>query len=332
MKKMCDYKIDDLKELDFIKKIVERVDFTLTKIASKDKNSPETSKGEASNLTDVHHLNEMIHSSRTLEALQLERSYYQGFMVGSAWKDAVISSMHSSSPSFRISHPGNPLQFRGYNWPLPVTAVCMCNTLLKVVLYLFFTAVVTKGFGLNHPGISRFEKPSRVLAIESNQPPQQRVDTPLFVSSQNDQYHTNQVQNSSSRHVASTSTPKRSLLAFAPPDNPLGVVADDTSSTIVVASNVATDTSTSPVEAKPATPPVTTTTTASLNAETPLVFGSSTNLVTLSAPKSNSLTNEVEGNISGSTFAALDTGSRFEKGEISQRTRGGRLTKPTKKS
>ena len=59
---MCDlgrnYKIDYLKgylfklvfscssisELDFIKKIVERVDFTLTKISSKDKNSPETSK------------------------------------------------------------------------------------------------------------------------------------------------------------------------------------------------------------------------------------------------------------------------------------------------
>ncbi|KAL0727206.1 hypothetical protein Bca4012_023299 [Brassica carinata] len=116
-----------ISELDFIKKIVERVDFTLTKIASKDKNSPETSKGEASNLTDVHHLNEMIHSSRTLEALQLERSYYQGFMVGSAWKDAVISSMHSSSPSFRISHPGNPLQFRGYNWGCSFKAFLSLN-------------------------------------------------------------------------------------------------------------------------------------------------------------------------------------------------------------
>ncbi|CAN6921798.1 unnamed protein product [Brassica oleracea] len=109
-------KRSSISELDFIKKIVERVDFTLTKIASKDKNSPETSKGGASNPTDVNHLNEMIHTSRTLEALQLERSYYQGFMVGSVWKDAVISSMHSSIPSFRISHHGNPLQFRDYNW------------------------------------------------------------------------------------------------------------------------------------------------------------------------------------------------------------------------
>ncbi|KAG2248828.1 hypothetical protein Bca52824_088456 [Brassica carinata] len=46
------------------------------------------------------------------------------------------------------------------------------------------------GFGLNHPGISRFEEPSRVLEIESSQP-QQRFDN---VSSQNHQYHINQFQ------------------------------------------------------------------------------------------------------------------------------------------
>ncbi|KAL0873491.1 hypothetical protein Bca101_023196 [Brassica carinata] len=180
------------------------------------------------------------------------------------------------------------------------------------------------GFALDHSSISRFEEPSRVLAIESNKP-QQRFDTRLIASSQNHQYHINQVPNPSSRHVASPTTPQRSLLAFAPPDTLLGV-ADDTS-------NVATFTSTSPVEAEPATPPVTTTTTitASLNAETPLVFGSSTNLVTFSAPKSNSLTNEVEGNISGSTFEALDTDSRFEKGDTPQRTRRGRLIKLTQK-
>ncbi|KAL0834746.1 hypothetical protein Bca101_086635 [Brassica carinata] len=43
---------------------------------------------------------------------------------------------------------------------------------------VFFTDVVTKGFGLNHPGISRFEEPSRVLEIESSQP-QQRFDNVL---------------------------------------------------------------------------------------------------------------------------------------------------------
>ena len=141
---------------------------------------------------------------------------------------------------------------------------------------------------MNHHSISRFEEPSWVL-----------------VSSQNHQYHINQVQNPSSRHVASPTTPQRSLLAFAPPDTPLGV-ADDTSS-VVVSSNVATFTSTSPVEAEPATPLDTksepTTTTKSLNTETPLVFGSSTNLITISTPISNSLTNEVEGNIFGSTSA-----------------------------
>ncbi|CAN7071414.1 unnamed protein product [Brassica oleracea var. botrytis] len=158
-----------------------------------------------------------------------------------------------------------------------------------------------KGLGMNHHSISRFEEPSWVL-----------------VSSQNHQYHINQVQNPSSRHVASPTTPQRSLLAFAPPDTPLGV-ADDTSSTVVVASDVATFTPTSPVEAEPATPPVTTSEL------------TTTNLVTLPAPISNSLTNEVEGNVSGSTFEALDTGSRFEKGDTSQRTRGGRLIKPTQK-
>ncbi|KAL0688158.1 hypothetical protein Bca4012_087835 [Brassica carinata] len=167
---------------------------------------------------------------------------------------------------------------------------------------LFLTAVMTKGLGMNHPGISRFEEPSRVL-----------------VSSQNHQYHVNQVQNPSGRHVVSPTTPQRSLLAFAPPDTPLGVVDDTSSSTVVVASNVATFSSTSPVEAEPATPPVTTSEL------------TTTNLVTLTAPISNSLTNEVEGNVSGSTFEALDTGSRFEKGDTSQRTRGGRLIKRTQK-
>ncbi|KAG5413750.1 hypothetical protein IGI04_001317 [Brassica rapa subsp. trilocularis] len=114
-----------------------------------------------------------------------------------------------------------------------------------------------KGFGLKNPGISKFEEPSRVL-----------------VSSRNHQYHINQVQNPSSRHVA-------------------------------------TFTINSPVEAEPATPPVTTSEL------------TTTNLVTLPAPISNSLTNEVEGNVSGRTFEALDTGSRFEKGDTSQRTRGG---------
>ncbi|KAJ4870743.1 Uncharacterized protein Rs2_47647 [Raphanus sativus] len=79
-------------DLDFIKKIVEIVDLTLTKISSKDNNSLETSKGEPSNLVDV---NKMLNLSRTLDTRDLEISYRQGFMVGSAWKDGIISSMQS---------------------------------------------------------------------------------------------------------------------------------------------------------------------------------------------------------------------------------------------
>ncbi|KAJ0239604.1 Disease resistance protein [Hirschfeldia incana] len=52
-----------------------------------------------------------------------------------------------------------------------------------------------KVFAVDHSGISRLEEPSRVLAIESNQP-QQQFDTRLIVSSQNHQHHINQVQSS----------------------------------------------------------------------------------------------------------------------------------------
>lgn len=103
------------------------IDVTLTKISSKDddnNNSP-TSKvcflvltsdihlhlvvfplsnisymvvkflqGETLNLTDV---NKMLNLSRTLDARDLEISYRQGFMVGSAWKDCIISSTKSRS-------------------------------------------------------------------------------------------------------------------------------------------------------------------------------------------------------------------------------------------
>ncbi|KAL0659625.1 hypothetical protein Bca4012_080210 [Brassica carinata] len=91
-----------ISELDFIKKIVEMVDVTLTKIASEDddnNNSPETSKGETSNLIDV---NKMLNLSRTLDTRDMEISYRQGFMVGSAWKDGIISSMRSRSYNWRV--------------------------------------------------------------------------------------------------------------------------------------------------------------------------------------------------------------------------------------
>lgn len=37
----------------------------------------------------------MLNLSRTLDTRDLEISYRQGFMVGSAWKDGIISSMQS---------------------------------------------------------------------------------------------------------------------------------------------------------------------------------------------------------------------------------------------
>ncbi|KAL0738845.1 hypothetical protein Bca4012_015055 [Brassica carinata] len=94
-------KRSSISELDFIKKIVEMIDVTLTKISSKDddnNNSP-TSKGETLNLTDV---NKMLNLSRTLDARDLEISYRQGFMVGSAWKDCIISSTKSRSYNWRV--------------------------------------------------------------------------------------------------------------------------------------------------------------------------------------------------------------------------------------
>lgn len=50
--------------------------------------------GETSNLIDV---NKMLNLSRTLDTRDMEISYRQGFMVGSAWKDGIISSMRSRS-------------------------------------------------------------------------------------------------------------------------------------------------------------------------------------------------------------------------------------------
>lgn len=51
-------------------------------------------QGETSNLIDV---NKMLNLSRTLDTRDMEISYRQGFMVGSAWKDGIISSMRSRS-------------------------------------------------------------------------------------------------------------------------------------------------------------------------------------------------------------------------------------------
>uniref|UniRef100_A0A1J3JT28 Disease resistance protein RPS4 n=1 Tax=Noccaea caerulescens TaxID=107243 RepID=A0A1J3JT28_NOCCA len=81
-------------------KIVDRVDIALNKIASMDDGNsfPETSRGESS-----------TQKSTIVEAPNLERSYVQGFIHGSAWKDVTISSMQRSY-SFRISPLTNPLQ------------------------------------------------------------------------------------------------------------------------------------------------------------------------------------------------------------------------------
>ncbi|CAH8352095.1 unnamed protein product [Eruca vesicaria subsp. sativa] len=120
------HKRSSVSELDFIKMIVERVDITLTKIASNENNDspPETSTGESSNLTLVHHLNKMLPSSTTMESVNLERSYLQGFMFGSAWKDAINSSAQSSRNSFMTFHPANPLHYRAYNWGVDPRPFC----------------------------------------------------------------------------------------------------------------------------------------------------------------------------------------------------------------
>ncbi|KAF3533283.1 hypothetical protein DY000_02038018 [Brassica cretica] len=244
------------------------------------KDKPKTSSQMIEETPLMHQHDDLFYSLASfLQALNLENTDLEGFRE----HNGLISLSLKRYPNLVCLNLGsfeNMVEFK-------------CSKSFEFLI---------KGLGMNHPGISRFEEPSRVL-----------------VSSQNHQYHVNQVQNPSGRHLVSPTTPQRSLLAFAPPDTPLGVVDDTSSSTVVVASNVATFSSTSPVEAEPATPPVTTSEL------------TTTNLVTLTAPISNSLTNEVEGNVSGSTFEALDTGSRFEKGDTSQRTRGGRLIKPTQK-
>lgn len=65
---------------------------------------------EASNLTlfDVNDLNKFLQLSKTLEALNIERSCRQGFMFGPTWRD-IISSMQSSNNRFKISPPEKSL-------------------------------------------------------------------------------------------------------------------------------------------------------------------------------------------------------------------------------
>lgn len=59
-------------------------------------------------LFDVNDLNKLLQLSKTLEALNIERSCRQGFMFGPAWKD-IISSMQSRNNSFKISPFENSL-------------------------------------------------------------------------------------------------------------------------------------------------------------------------------------------------------------------------------
>ncbi|CDY10909.1 BnaC01g15240D [Brassica napus] len=145
------------------------------------------------------------------------------------WRQAIRSI--SSKPGFSNEYSSDPLfltavmtkvkeMFEFKDRPKKSSQMIEETPLMHQHDDLFYSLASLKrypnlGLGMNHHSISRFEEPSWVL-----------------VSSQNHQYHINQVQNPSSRHVASPTTPQRSLLAFAPPDTPLGV-ADDTSSTVV---------------------------------------------------------------------------------------------------
>ncbi|CAN6879405.1 unnamed protein product [Brassica oleracea] len=79
-------------ELDFIKTVVKKVDQIFAK-------SPPNEIFDKSQL----------HLSKTLEALNLERSYFRGFMHGSAWKDLI--SFVQSSNRFEIPVPESSIQF-----------------------------------------------------------------------------------------------------------------------------------------------------------------------------------------------------------------------------
>ncbi|KAJ4899653.1 Uncharacterized protein Rs2_13604 [Raphanus sativus] len=73
-------------ELDFIKTVVGKVDRIFA-------------ESEPNEIFDKSQL----HLSKTLEALNLERSYFQGFMHGSAWKDLI--SFVQSNNRFEIPLP-----------------------------------------------------------------------------------------------------------------------------------------------------------------------------------------------------------------------------------
>ncbi|KAF2530496.1 hypothetical protein F2Q70_00032965 [Brassica cretica] len=79
-------------ELDFIKTVVKKVDQIFAK-------SPPNEIFDKSQL----------HLSKTLEALNLEGSYFRGFMHGSAWKDLI--SFVQSSNRFEIPVPESSIQF-----------------------------------------------------------------------------------------------------------------------------------------------------------------------------------------------------------------------------
>lgn len=77
----------------------------------------ESLQGEASSSVSFDVKNEHINLSNSLEALNLERSYLQGFISGSAWRDGVISSMQSIN-SFRAGP--DCLQFHRNLWKFDV--------------------------------------------------------------------------------------------------------------------------------------------------------------------------------------------------------------------
>ncbi|CAA7037453.1 unnamed protein product [Microthlaspi erraticum] len=91
-----------LNELDFVKKVVEMVDGILAEIASKEISERNSIAFDASDQSKLH-------LSKTLEALNLEISYLEGFMDGSAWKDLI--SLVQSSNRFKISLPESSFQF-----------------------------------------------------------------------------------------------------------------------------------------------------------------------------------------------------------------------------
>ena len=127
-----------------------------------------------------------------LQALDLEITDFEGFTEMHSGLISLSLKRHSNLVCLNLGSLEKLVHFRcsdSFEFlsqvsPQPYFVLFNYNKLLVVSFdILYFSAInlcinSLQGFGLNHPGISRFEEPSRVLEIESSQP-QQRFDNVL---------------------------------------------------------------------------------------------------------------------------------------------------------